>query len=61
MAGCRIPGAGPFADRGHEAYKPYVNHPAYDLVALNPNGKKLARISVKSRWAPLWNVNFNGK
>lgn len=36
---------------GIEAYKPYVNHPAYDLVALNPNGRKLARISVKSRWA----------
>lgn len=36
---------------GIEAYKPYVNHPAYDLVALNPNGKNLARISVKSRWA----------
>lgn len=36
---------------GIEAYKPYVNHPAYDLVALNPNGNKLARISVKSRWA----------
>lgn len=36
---------------GIEAYKPYVNHPGYDLVALNPNGKKLARISVKSRWA----------
>jgi hypothetical protein len=36
---------------GIEAYKPYVNHPAYDLVALNPNTKKLARISVKSRWA----------
>lgn len=36
---------------GIEAYKPYVNHPAYDLVALNPHGKNLARISVKSRWA----------
>jgi hypothetical protein len=36
---------------GIEAYKPYVNHPAYDLVALNPDSKKLARISVKSRWA----------
>ncbi|WP_024577389.1 MULTISPECIES: group I intron-associated PD-(D/E)XK endonuclease [unclassified Afipia] len=36
---------------GIEAYKPYVNHPGYDLVALNPNANKLARISVKSRWA----------
>jgi hypothetical protein len=36
---------------GIEAYKPYVNHPAYDLVALNPRNRKLARISVKSRWA----------
>jgi len=34
-----------------EAYKPYVNHPAYDLVALNPAKHRLARISVKSRWA----------
>ncbi len=34
-----------------EAYKPYVNHPNYDLVAINPRGDKLARISVKSRWA----------
>jgi hypothetical protein len=36
---------------GIAAYKPYVNHPAYDLVAINPRNKKLARISVKSRWA----------
>jgi hypothetical protein len=36
---------------GIEAYKPYVNHPAYDLVAINPRNKKLVRISVKSRWA----------
>lgn len=36
---------------GIEAYKPYVNHPGYDLVALNPGANKLARISVKSRWA----------
>lgn len=36
---------------GIEAYKPYVNHPGYDIVALNPNANKLARISVKSRWA----------
>jgi hypothetical protein len=34
-----------------EAYKPYVNHPAYDLVAINPAANKIARISVKSRWA----------
>jgi hypothetical protein len=36
---------------GIEAYKPYVNHPNYDLVALNPQKHRLARISVKSRWA----------
>jgi hypothetical protein len=36
---------------GIEAYKPYVNHPAYDLVAINAANGKMARISVKSRWA----------
>jgi hypothetical protein len=36
---------------GLEAYKPYVNHPDYDLVAINPGSGKIARISVKSRWA----------
>lgn len=34
-----------------EAYKPYVNHPAYDLVALNPRNHRMTTISVKSRWA----------
>jgi hypothetical protein len=34
-----------------EAYKPYVNHAGYDLVAVNTSAQKLARISVKSRWA----------
>jgi hypothetical protein len=34
-----------------EAYKPYVNHPSYDLVALNTDPRRLARISVKSKWA----------
>lgn len=36
---------------GIESYKPYVNHPAYDIVALNSYTNKIARISVKSRWA----------
>jgi hypothetical protein len=36
---------------GIEAYKPYVAHPDYDLVAINAATRKLARISVKSRWA----------
>ena len=34
-----------------EAYKPYVNHAGYDLVALNISADRRARISVKSRWA----------
>ena len=35
--------------RGIYAYKNYVNTPDYDVVALNPDNKKIARIEVKSR------------
>jgi hypothetical protein len=34
-----------------EAYKPYVNQPGYDLVAFDSKTRRLARLSVKSRWA----------
>jgi hypothetical protein len=34
-----------------ECYKPYVNHPDYDLVAIDAEKRRVARISVKSRWA----------
>lgn len=36
--------------RGIPAYKTYTNMPGYDLVATNPDKKKVVRISVKSRW-----------
>lgn len=32
------------------AYKTYTNMPGYDVVATNPEKKRTARISVKSRW-----------
>ncbi len=32
------------------AYKTYTNMPGYDLVAVNPDTHKSARIQVKSRW-----------
>lgn len=36
--------------QGIPSYKTYTNMPAYDVVAMNPEENKLARISVKSRW-----------
>jgi hypothetical protein len=36
---------------GISCYKAYVNFKGYDLVAVNPETKKVARIQVKSRWA----------
>ncbi|MBM4928273.1 hypothetical protein HYO35_22235 [Vibrio parahaemolyticus] len=32
------------------AYKTYTNMPGYDLVAVNPDSHKSARVQVKSRW-----------
>jgi hypothetical protein len=32
------------------AYKTYTNMPGYDLVAVNPEQGKTARIQVRSRW-----------
>lgn len=32
------------------AYKMYVNAPGYDVMAVNPEQQKVAKISVKSRW-----------
>jgi hypothetical protein len=39
-------------------YKAYVNFPGYDLVATNPDTKKIARIQVKSRWATNYDKSF---
>jgi hypothetical protein len=38
---------------GISTYKSYINFPGYDLTAINPDTKKIARIQVKSRWATL--------
>ncbi len=36
--------------RGIPGYKAYTNMPGYDVVALDPDRDRIARISVKSRW-----------
>jgi hypothetical protein len=41
---------------GIPTYKNYVNAPGYDLVAVNPEANRSARIQVKSRWA----TDFDG-
>ncbi len=43
---------------GVSAYKAYINFPGYDLTAVNPDTKKVARIQVKSRWATDYNTSF---
>jgi len=43
---------------GISAYKAYINFPGYDLTALNPDTKKVARIQVKSRWATDYDKSF---
>jgi len=35
---------------GIVAHKTYTNNPGYDLVAMDPDHRTLARIQVKSRW-----------
>ena len=41
---------------GIQAYKSYVNHPGYDLMAVNPDNNQACRIQVKSRYA----TDFDG-
>jgi hypothetical protein len=43
---------------GVSAYKAYINFPGYDLIAVNPDTKKVARIQVKSRWATDYDTTF---
>jgi hypothetical protein len=43
---------------GISAYKAYINFPGYDLTAVNPDTKKVARIQVKSRWATDYDTSF---
>lgn len=46
---------------GIMCYKAYVNFRGYDLVALNPDQSKVARIQVKSRWATDYDRSFSIK
>jgi len=43
---------------GISCFKAYVNFPGYDLVAVNPENSKTARIQVKSRWATNYDKSF---
>lgn len=43
---------------GITCYKAYVNFPGYDLVAINPDKARVARIQVKSRWATNYDRSF---
>jgi hypothetical protein len=43
---------------GISCFKAYVNFPGYDLVAVNPDNSRTARIQVKSRWATNYDRSF---
>jgi hypothetical protein len=43
---------------GITCFKAYVNFPGYDLVAVNPDKARVARIQVKSRWATNYDRSF---
>ena len=43
---------------GISCFKAYVNFPGYDLVAVNPQNSRTARIQVKSRWATNYDRSF---
>jgi hypothetical protein len=43
---------------GISCFKAYVNFPGYDLVAVNPEKSKTARIQVKSRWPTNYDGSF---
>ena len=43
---------------GISAYKTYINFRGYDLIAVNPETKSVARIQVKSRWATDYDNSF---
>jgi hypothetical protein len=43
---------------GISCYKAYVNFPGYDLVAVDPDRSRTARIQVKSRWATDYDRGF---
>ena len=43
---------------GISCFKAYINFPGYDLVAVNPDKSKTAKIQVKSRWATNYDRSF---
>jgi hypothetical protein len=43
---------------GISCFKAYVNFQGYDLVAVNPDNSRTARIQVKSRWATNYDRSF---
>ena len=43
---------------GISCFKAYINFPGYDLVAVNPDKSRTARIQVKSRWATNYDKSF---
>lgn len=43
---------------GISCFKAYINFPGYDLVAINPDRSKTAKIQVKSRWATDYDRSF---
>ena len=43
---------------GVSCYKAYTNFQGYDLVAVNPETRRTARIQVKSRWATDYDGSF---
>jgi hypothetical protein len=43
---------------GIQAYKAYVNNPDYDLLAVNAEAGRTARISVKSRYSVSYDGGF---
>lgn len=44
--------------QGISCYKSYLNFPGYDLVAINPQSGRIAKIQVKSRWATNYDKSF---
>src|SRR5262245_19985828 len=49
---------GHLLSEGIPCYKAYVNFPGYDLIAVNPEKSRVARIQVKSRWATDYDRSF---
>lgn len=43
---------------GIPAYKAYTNFKGYDVVALNPDTRRVCTIQVKSRWATNYDRSF---